>query len=93
MVYTVYDEVSGKLLQKKLHLKNGKIWSSPLSNESGGLIQGNRKVKGTGSTFFIYRHKMPKDRKPTYTSIVVSIRQEKEETHRTILTVGGNVIS
>eukprot|EP00957_Ditylum_brightwellii_P182001 13865726-Ditylum_brightwellii.AAC.1 len=35
---------------------------------------------------------MPADRKATYARFVVNIRLQKKETHRTRLTVGGNLI-
>ena len=92
--FAVFDEASGKLLQYKqlLKTKDKDIWKASLSNEFGRLAQGNARVKGTDTIKFIHHHQMPKDRKTTYASIVVSIRPEKTETHRTRLTVGGNLI-
>ena len=47
---------------------------------------------GSNTVFFIAKQAVPQDRKPTYGRLVVSIRPQKKETHRTQLTVGGNLI-
>ncbi len=48
--------------------------------------------QGTNTIFFIPKDKMPPDQKATYGRLVISIRPNKAETHRTRLTVGGNLI-
>jgi hypothetical protein len=47
---------------------------------------------GTETIFFIQKHQAPPDWTVTYGRICVNIRPQKEETHRTQLTVGGNLI-
>jgi len=86
---------TGKILTMKQLLKStdGKTWLKSLSNEFGRLAQGNSRVEGTNTIFFIHRHEMPQDRKATYANFVCDIRPEKEETHRVRLTVGGNLIN
>ena len=41
---------------------------------------------------FIPKHKVPKHKIPTYARLVCDIRLHKVETHRSRLTVGGNLI-
>ena len=47
---------------------------------------------GTNTIFFIPKDKVPAGRTVTYGRIVAEIRPQKDETHRTRLTVGGNLI-
>jgi hypothetical protein len=42
--------------------------------------------------FFVHRHQVPQGRKVTYPRVVCQIRPEKEETHRTRITAGGNLL-
>ena len=42
--------------------------------------------------FFISKKELPSNKRATYGRIVVSVRPEKVEKHRTRLTVGGNLI-
>ena len=46
---------------------------------------------GTNTIFFIPKDKVPEGRKVTYGIIVAVIIPQKAETHRTRLTVGGNL--
>ena len=48
---------------------------------------------GTNTIFFIPKEKVPAYRTVTYGIIVAKIRPKKAETHRTRLTVGGNLIN
>ena len=59
----------------------------------GRLTQGNGRVKGTNTMFSIHHHEMTKNREATYATFVSDIRPQKKETHRTRLTVGGNLIN
>ena len=81
-----------KLRQLLKSKKHRQIWTKSLSNEYGRLAQGNDRVDGTDTIFFIHYHEMPKDRRATYANFVVDIRPEKEEKHRVRLTVGGNLV-
>ena len=94
MALAVMCEDTGKLLnyKKLLKTKHKDVWTKSCSNEFGRLAQGNGTVEGTNTIFFINFHEMPKGRKATYANIVVDIRPEKKETHRTRMTVGGNLI-
>ena len=47
---------------------------------------------GTNTIFFIPKGKVPAGRTVTYGRIVAKIRPQKAETHRTRLTLGGNLI-
>ena len=62
-------------------------WMSSAANEF------NRLAKGTNTIKFIRHNDVPKGRMPTYGRFVCDIRPQKTETHRTRLTVGGNLIS
>ena len=48
---------------------------------------------GTNTIFFIPKDKVPAGITVTYGRIVAEIRPQKAETHRTRLTVGGNLIN
>ena len=48
---------------------------------------------GTNTTSFIPKGKVPEGRTVTYGMIVAEIQPQKAETHRTGLTVGGNLIN
>ena len=70
------------------------IWSHSAANEFGRLAQGvGTRIKGTNTIFFIPKSKVPKGRTVTCAHFVCDIRPQKDETHRTRLTVGGNLIS
>ena len=47
---------------------------------------------GKNTIFFITKEKLPAGKEVTYGRIVAKIRPQKAETHRTRLTVGGNLI-
>lgn len=64
-----------------------------MGNEIGRLAQGMpTRVQGTDTIFFIPKHKIPLGRKVTYARIVPAIRPQKDETHCTRMTVGGNLL-
>ena len=48
---------------------------------------------GTNTIFFIPKEKVPSGRTVTYGTIVAKIRPQKDETHCTRLTMGGNLIN
>ena len=66
-----------------------------MSNELGSLTQGNGRVSGTNTMFFILYEDKPHDRRKdiTYARIVVDYRPQKHEKERTRITVGGNLIN
>jgi hypothetical protein len=49
-------------------------------------------VGGTNTCFFICKSQVPSDKRPTYGRIVCNFCPQKEEQHRTQLTVGGDRI-
>ena len=69
-------------------------WITSFSNEFGRLTQGgNNRIVGTNTIFFTHKIDVPfETKKLTYGKIVCSIKPHKEETHRTRLTVGGNLL-
>jgi hypothetical protein len=68
-------------------------WMRSTANEIGRLAQGlKRGVKGTNTIRFIIRTDVPPGRKTMYASFVIDIKNHKEETERTCLTVGGDQI-
>ena len=71
------------------------IWENSLANEIGRLAQGvgTSMSSGTNTIFFIPKGKLPTGRTVTYGRILDKIRPQKAETHRTRLTVGGNLIN
>ena len=92
----VIDPTTGVSLEYR-HLVKGPtkaIWGNSFANEIGQLAQGvrTRMPSGTNTIFFIPKDKVPAGRTVTYERIVSKIRPQKAETHRTRLTVGGNLI-
>ena len=60
------------------------------ANELGQLAQGIRNIQGTNTIVFIPKSEVPANKRCTYGKINCDIKPEKEETHRSRLTVGGN---
>jgi hypothetical protein len=94
---SVINPKTGQLQEYK-HLIQGpdkELWTTSFANKLGRLAQGvgSHMPTGTETVFFINRSQVPTGRKVTYGRIVVGIRPEKKETHRTRLTVGGNLIN
>jgi hypothetical protein len=93
---SVTNPITGQA-QEFRHLMMGPnraTWMHLFANELGRLAQGvgNRMPAGTNTCFFISKSKVPHNRKVTYGCIVASIRPQKKETHRTRLTVGGDLL-
>ena len=85
------------MLQEFRHLIKGpdkEIWTKSLANEFGRLAQGvSKRIEGTNTMYFIPKEEVPfKTKKFTYSKIVCNIRPSKAETHRTRITVGGNLL-
>jgi hypothetical protein len=95
-VNAVVDDVTGQVYEYRHLIKTlqREIWEHSFANEIGRLAQGvgTRMPTGTNTIFFIEKSAVPADRVVTYGRICVNIRPQKEETHRTRLTVGGNLI-
>ena len=93
----VTDPTTGASLEYR-HIVKGPtkaIRENSFANEIGRLSQGvgTRMQSGTNTIFFIPKDKLPAGRTVTYGRIVAKIRPQKAETHRTRLTVGGNLIN
>ena len=71
---------------------NEPVWTNSMCNEIGRLYQGWGKHAGKNTIYLILHRDKPKDIIATYVISVCYIRQQKTETHRTILTAGGNII-
>ncbi len=87
----------GKLLKYRHLIANPKTratWTHSYGNKLGHLTQGMPgQTKGTDTIFFIYRHKVPKERVKdvTYGLITCLVRPKKtEEPNRTRLVAGGD---
>ena len=92
----VIDLTTGASLEYR-HLVKGptkSILGNSFANEIGRLAQGvgTRMPSGTNTIFFIPKGKVPTGRTVTYGRIVAKIIPQKAKTHRTRLTVGGNLI-
>jgi len=70
----------------------GKNWIQSCSNEIGRLAQGNGRVSGTNTLFFIRYNQIPKDRKAVYMRLVIADRPGKTEPERVRFTAGGDQI-
>ena len=82
--------------QEYRHLITGDgkfTWKRYLANELGLLAQVIRTIKGTNTLFFIPHHELTlTTNKVAYEKIVCDIKPDKFETHRTRLTVRGNLL-
>ena len=93
---SVLNPITG-VLQEFRHLIKGpdkEIWNKYLANEFCRLAQGvSKQIDGTNTMYFIPKEEVPfKTKKGTYQKIVCNIRSSKAETHRTRITVGGNLL-
>ena len=84
-------------LQEFRHLIVGpdrEIWLRSLANEFGRLAQGvGNRIEGTNTIHFILKSEVPfGTNKVTFPRIVCDIRPSKSETHRTRITVCGNLL-
>ena len=72
------------------------LWSDANSNEIGRLFQGLGSLStmptGTNCCFFIPKHKIPRNKKPTYIRIVCADRPKKSNPQRVRWTAGGDKI-
>ena len=75
--------------------QNKSIWENSFANEIGRLPQGvgTRMTSGTNTIFFTSKGKGTAGRTVTYGRIVAKTQPLKDETYRTILTVGGNLFN
>ena len=85
------------VLQEFRYLIKGpdkEIWTKSLANEFDRLAQGvSKRIEVTNTMYFIPKEEVPfKTNKVTYPKIVCGIRPSKAETHRTRITVGGNLL-
>ena len=97
-VNSLIEQESGKSLEYRQliqHPKHKHVWNKSMSNEIGRLTQGNDRVSGTNTMFFILYDNIPQHRRKdvTYAKIVVDYKPHKKEKERTRLTVGGNLIN
>ena len=95
----VLDEESGEVLEYRnlrKHPRYSEDWSISSANEFGRLAQGvGGRIKGTDTIKFISKDNIPEERfkDVTYGKFVCEVKQNKAETNRTRLTVGGNRIN
>ena len=72
----IYDSNGNKeTIDLLINGKDSEIWTQALSNKLGRLAQGNDNgVEFTDCFEYIYKHKIPKDRKVTYANFVCEDR-------------------
>ena len=97
---TIYDEETNTYLKYRQlirHPKYKEIWSKSSANEFGRLANGLKdgRVKPTNTIRFIRKEDVPADRMKdvTYGSFSCDLKPNKEEVHRTRLTMGGDRIN
>ena len=93
----VIDPTTGSSLEYR-HLTKGStktISENPFENDILRLAQGvgTRMPYGTNAIFFIPKGKVPEGRTVTYRIVLDEIIPQKDETHCTRLTLGGNLIN
>ena len=97
-LYTVTCPDTGNQLEYRELIRHNNptvrhAWQRSSANEFGRLAQGvGGRIQGTNTIFFIPKHKIPKNKMPTYARFVCTYRPQKSEPNRTRLTVGGNLI-
>ena len=95
----VMDATTGKMMNHRQLIRSPqhhKVWNTSSANEFGRLADGvGGRIKGTKTIIFIRKDQIPNDRIKdiTYGQFVCTIRPEKEETHRTRFTVGGDRVN
>ena len=95
---TIVDVETGKSLEYRQLMRDPEhklIWNNSMSNQIGRLAQGNSRVQGTNTMFFITYENIPIDhcKDITYARIVVDYKPQKQEKEHTHITVGGNLIN
>jgi hypothetical protein len=93
----IIDPTTGKS-QEYHHLRQGQttdVWIKSFANELGRLAQGvgTRMPTVTNTVFFIKRNEVPNGRVVTYGRVVCTICPQKEEEHRSRVTIGGNLLT
>lgn len=94
----IIDTDTGRSLEYRHLIQNPiykEVWNNSMSNEIGRLAQGNSRLQGTNTIFFITYENIPINKRKdiTYERIVVDYRPQKQEKERTLITVGGNLIN
>ena len=86
-------ETTGKILGYRDSVKmDPPVWKNSMCNELGRLCQGWKSHAGTDTIEFIFHKDKPKDRRATFVRVVCNIQPQNIETHRTRLTVEGDLI-
>ena len=84
-------ETTGKILgYRDLVKMDAPVWKNSMCNKLGRISQGWKAYAGTDTIKFISQKKI--NRREKYVGAVCNIQPQKTETHKTILTVGGNLI-
>ena len=90
------NPVTGVLQEFRYLIKgtDKEIWTKSLANDFVRLSQGvSKRTEGTNTMYFIPKEEVPfKTKKVTYPKIVCDIRPSKADTHRTRITVDGNLL-
>ena len=68
------------------------VWKNSMCNKLARLSQGWKEHTRTDIIEFIFQSDKLKERRATYVRAVCDIRPPKKDTHRKILTEGGNLI-
>ena len=93
----VIDPTTGASLEYRHIIKGptkairGNLFANKIYQLAQGV--GTRMPSGTNTIFFTPKEKVSAGRTVTYGRIVAKIRPQKAKTHRTIFTVGGNLIN
>ena len=74
--------------------KTKQVWNTSSANEFGRLMNGlKRIILETGTMKLIHKYEVPTGRTVTYARFVCDYRPQKEEKHRTRITLGGDRIN
>ena len=97
MANSIIHPDTGAVLEYEQLIKDPlfrKEWLTSSANEFGRLTNGvgDRMPSGTNTMFFIKKSDVPRHKTVTYAIFVCDHRPQKEETRRTRLVVGGNLV-
>ena len=105
LLNAVFDEDTKKMMEMRELINHPnpiirEIWIIELANEWGKLLlvigkgknrkRNSRVGDGHNTIKFIHKHQVPGNKKVSYPRLCCYIRSQKEETHRAIITVGGD---
>ena len=93
---SVMEPAAGNIMEYRylIHGPDKKTWKKSLANDLGRLAQGvgTCMKNGTNTIFFVKQLAVPTDQTVSYCQFVDSLRPNKVETHRVLVTTEGSLL-